>query len=819
MPSPSGSVCAGQAPIGNVASPQLDLQEAAGLLEDLYGMDGVITELPSHSDRNFRIDAGALGRFVFKVAHADQDEQRLQTENQALLHLSSELPGVSPELVPTIEGRIASQQTLTAGTRHWVRLITLLDGEVMASVEPLSVNGLQSFGHLLGSVSSALGELPLAPAYPPHRWDLSEAEWTVPHLASAASSAPSALAAHGLLECARRFVADGLPRLGALPQTLLHGDANDHNVLCQEGRATGLIDFGDITQGARILDLAIACAYGVFRQADPLHAIGSLSAGFHQSAPLTRAELEALLPCVGMRLVQSVVISHLGGADESTDSYRRCSEAPAWHALAELGQWSPKSVLGHITSACSLPIHVQADADPEGELSVEGIQSLRHTHLGPSLSTAYTTPLLIQRGQGAYLFDELNRPYLDCVNNVCHVGHCHPGPQRAAAEQSRILNTNTRYLHPNLVRLAERLSALMPDPLSVCFFVNSGSEAGELALRMARAATGRRGVLSVEGGYHGNTTSMVDISHYKHNGPGGTGPPDWVSTIPLPDPFRGPYAGPHSADRYAMHIREASQRLQNQGHEPAAFFAEPLIGCGGQIVPPQGWLAACYREARKVGALCVADEVQVGLGRVGSHWWAFEQAGASPDIVTLGKPMGNGHPIAAVVTTPEVAQAFSTGMEYFNTFGGNPVSCATALAVLDVIEQEGLREQAANTGARLLSELRSLAQQVPAMGSVRGLGLYIGIEWVIPTEPGSDQGPRPSDHSKAQTCGAAPPPPDPRGAAELVELLRDRGILLSTDGPHNNVLKIKPPLCFGPLEVDLLISNLRQVLLRERCDS
>jgi 4-aminobutyrate aminotransferase-like enzyme len=282
---------------------------------------------------------------------------------------------------------------------------------------------------------------------------------------------------------------------------------------------------------------------------------------------------------------------------------------------------------------------------------------------------------------------------------------------------------------------------------------------------------------------------MVDISPYKHAGPGGSGAPDWVGVLPLPDPYRGLHRGPDTAQAYAQHFDEALEELLARGHEPAALFAEALIGCGGQIVPPAGWLAAVYAKARAAGALCVADEIQVGFGRVGRHWWAFEDEGVVPDIVTLGKPMGNGYPIAAVVTTPAIAGAFDPHMEYFNTFGGNPVSCAVADSVLTVIENEGLLERASTVGAWLKTELQALADRVPAMGDVRGVGLYLGIEWVL---PGAD------------------PTPDPVGAESVVSHLKERGILLSTDGPAHNVIKIKPPLAFGMDEARLLCANLHR---------
>ncbi len=429
----------------------------------------------------------------------------------------------------------------------------------------------------------------------------------------------------------------------------------------------------------------------------------------------------------------------------------------------------------------------------DGEMNPEEILRLRERYVGPSLSISYREPLDIVRGEGQYLFDEEGRAYLDCVNNVCHVGHCHPRVVEAAARQMALLNTNTRYLHGHLVEYARRLAGTMPGDLEVCFFVCSGSEANELALRLARSATGRRGVIVVEGAYHGNTSGLIEISPYKFDGPGGEGRPAHVRVAPMPDGYRGTYryGDPGIAARYAAAVADEIAGTRAEGREIAAFFCESMLGCAGQIVLPDGYLDEAYGHVREAGGVCVADEVQVGFGRVGSRFWAFETQGVVPDIVTLGKPIGNGHPIGAVVTTRRVAEAAHTGMEYFNTFGGNPVSSAVALAVLDVIEEEGLQAHSASVGAHLKTNLESLAERHPIVGDVRGLGLFLGIELVREAESLT---------------------PATREAAEVVERMKDRGVLLSTDGPFENVIKIKPPLVFSRENADQLAAGLDEVL-------
>jgi 4-aminobutyrate aminotransferase-like enzyme len=423
----------------------------------------------------------------------------------------------------------------------------------------------------------------------------------------------------------------------------------------------------------------------------------------------------------------------------------------------------------------------------------EEILELRSRFLGGSLSVSYREPLKIVRGEGQFLFDETGRPYLDCVNNVCHVGHCHPRVVEAACTQIGTLNTNTRYLYDLIVEYARRLSNTMPDPLEVCFFVCSGSEANELALRMARAATGGTDAMVLDGAYHGNTGGMVDLSPYKFDRAGGAGKPEHVHVAPVPDTYRGPFrkGDPDPSGSYAEAVRGEIRRAVLEGRSVAAFFAESIPGCAGQIVLPQGYLEAAYEHVREVGAVCVADEVQVGFGRVGTHWWAYETQGVVPDIVTLGKPIGNGHPMGAVVTTRQIADAFDNGMEYFNTFGGNPVSCAVGLAVLDVIEEEGLRGHALDVGTRLREGLAELGERHELVGDVRGLGLFIGVELVRDRD----------------TLDPATPE-----AGDVINQMKDRGILLSTDGPFDNVIKIKPPLVFTHEDADRVVRELDAVL-------
>jgi 4-aminobutyrate aminotransferase-like enzyme len=407
---------------------------------------------------------------------------------------------------------------------------------------------------------------------------------------------------------------------------------------------------------------------------------------------------------------------------------------------------------------------------------IKNLIETRHRLLGRNLSIAYEKPLNIVRGYRQYLYDDEGRRYLDAYNNVAHVGHCHPHVVAAGQQQMELLNTNTRYLSDLILEYAEKLTATLPDPLNVCFFVNSGSEANELALRLARAHTKARDLIVLEHAYHGNTTTLIDISPYKHDGPGGEPAPSWVHKAPLP-----------SSQEDAHHVVNIARELRSS---LCGFIAESMPSVAGQIIFPDGYLARVYEAVRDAGGVCIADEVQTGYGRIGTHFWAFERYGVVPDLVVLGKPIGNGHPIGAVITTRAIADSFANGMEFFSTFGGNNVSCAIGLKVLEVVQEEKLQAHALEVGERLLAGLRALQQRHEIISDVRGSGLFIGVELVREGRPADVE------------------------AARVVNQMRENGILLGTDGPHHNVLKIRPPMPFSEENAEELIATLRETLGR-----
>lgn len=420
-------------------------------------------------------------------------------------------------------------------------------------------------------------------------------------------------------------------------------------------------------------------------------------------------------------------------------------------------------------------------SESEPELSLSQILRKRENHISKSLSIGHGKPLHISRGEMQYLYSKSGEKYLDLVNNVCHVGHCNPYVVNAGQKQMAELNTNTRYIYDGLTGYIERLSNTLPEGLDFGFLVNSGSEANELAIRLARAYTSNHDIVVMEGAYHGHTGMLIDLSPYKFRGPGGKGASeDWVHVAPVPDIYR---------DNSRDYLNELED-IVKKANPIAGFIVESMLSCAGQIPFPEGYLSKSFELIRNVGGLCIADEVQVGFGRIGSHMWAFEEHGVVPDIVVMGKPIGNGHPMAAVFTTKDIAASFKE-MEFFSTFGGNPVSCAIGMAVLDVIENDNLIEKSKLMGDLFIEGLTELKKRHKLIGDVRGKGLFLGIELV-------------KDHSSLE--------PASKEAELLVEGMLSRNILLSIDGPRKNVIKIKPPMVISKNDVDRTIKSLNEVL-------
>ena len=763
-------------------------------VQNLYGIKGHLEPLPAEWDQNFKLNGGDADTFVVKIANRGHSTEVLDFQNAAMNRLS-ELwtSGKSPRVVTSLSGNNISAITNSEGANFSMRVLTYLPGQPLAVVHPICEKTLDRLGYALGELDQHLFDFQHPAMDRDLRWDLSQAEWITSHTHRISDVRRRGIVERLILQHRARVV----PVLPKLSMSVIHSDANDENLLLApdpEGgwNVAGLLDFGDMLRTNTVNELAIACAYTILRMEDPLAVIARIAKGYHHARPLSEPEIQVLFPLICIRLCVSVTNSAIAAEDDPDNEHRQITDRLAWEMLEHLESVDWRDAENRILEFCGLDTRSEVKF-ANRQWTDHELLNERRRRIGPSLSLSYKKPLQIVRGRGQFLFEPNERGYLDCVNNICHVGHGHPKVVAAMSRQAKILNTNTRYLHPYRVEYAERLTATFPDPLNVCYFVNSGSEANELAVRLARSHTGRHDVIVLEGAYHGNTQTLVDLSPYKCEGPGGRGLPGWAHKVVKPDTYRGPYRGlgKDVGRAYAEYIGEVCQRLVAERRPPALFLCEPILGCGGQTVLPEGYLYEAFNHVHSVEGLCIVDEVQVGMGRVGSHMWAFETQGVIPDIVTLGKPLGNGYPLGAVVTTPEIANSFANGMEYFNSFGGNPVSMAVGMAVLDVIEEEGLCEQAIRVGHYLTKKFNVLAENNPEIGDVRGLGLFMGVELVRDRETRT---------------------PATSETSQLIERVKADGILLSAEGPHHNVLKIKPPMQFEEKDADLLLGAVERAL-------
>ena len=993
-------------------------QHWAKVVAATWGLEVALEALPGEYDLNFRAVPGDGTRFVLKVMRPDCDQGFVDLLCAAHAHLRLRDASVPvPAVIPTREGAPNAACADHDGRMRLVWLLSGLEGTDYADVRPHTLPLIRELGGHLARMDRALADFAHPDLDRELKWDLRTADWTAGHL-------------HAIGDPARRALVERIlhaftalkPALLGEPVGVIHNDVNDHNILVAHSerggaRISGLIDFGDITHGPIVAELAIAAAYVALDHPHPDRAVAALVAGFHAVTPLTGAQVDLVWPLALTRLAVSVVNSALMAKARPDDPYVVVSEAPAWRFLERAPAFPVALVSARLRAACGLAaddaagrtltwldrargsfspvLGVALDDAPVGTLSVvataiprdpfaitddeagaigsgfpagspwlgpygeprlvctdaaffsgpykgsdrrtvhlgvdlwtaagtavhapldgvvevveyrdrhldyggmvilghespagdrfstlyghlsresvarlsrgqrvaggeafatlgdpaenggwvphlhfqlallaEGlgedwpgvgdpdepefwrtvcpnpaallnlpddrvayrpldggaIATGRREHFASNLKLSYAEPCLFVRGWRTHLFDEWGRAHLDAYNNVPHVGHSHPRLQAIAADQLSRLNTNTRYLHPALVEFAETLLAKLPAHLTHVFLVNSGSEANELALRLARAHTGGKDMVVVDHGYHGNTTGAIDISPYKFNKPRGGGAPDWVQVVPVADTYRGAHRGADAAERYAATVDLALDGIRARGGVLAGFIAETFPSVAGQIIPPAGYLQAVYSRIRAGGGVCIADEVQTGLGRLGEFYWGFEQQQADPDIVVLGKPLGNGHPMGAVVTTAGIARSFDNGIEFFSTFGGSTLSCRTGTEVLRIVDDEGLQENARRMGDALLAGLRALRARHDLIGDVRGIGLFVGVDLV-------------TDRATRE--------PATRAADYVKNRLREERILVGTEGPADNVLKIRPPLTVDAGDIGHLVETLDAIL-------
>ena len=762
----------------------LDSWQILPLIEKYFGLSGKPVALAGYEDINFRLECEDGKSYVVKLTEGVRmvDFHISQVHILEKLHHNYE-NAPFPQPVKSSNGN--NYEVVRIDDREFVlRVFTWLEGDLFAKC--VRTRELYTdLGMVLGKMNKIL--LKVEPGLLNDRyyeWDLQNASLTKPLIKYITNPVNRRMAQY-FFQQFEIFIAPVLPHLR---KGIIHADANDYNLLVQENKISGLIDFGDSVYSQVINELAIALTYALMGMEDPVDWAKNVVTGYHKELPLEEKELDILYYLIGTRLAVSIAHSALSGSQRPENEYLVISEKPAVDLLHKWIEINPNQFADAVKEACGFK-------RPRSGVPEE-ILTKRESYVNPSLSISYETPIQMVKAAFQYMYSSDGKTYLDCVNNICHVGHNHPDIVEAACRQMATLNTNTRYLYDELSNYAMMLAGKFPEPLNVVYFVNSGSEAGDLAQQIVREVTGQKNMMVVKHAYHGNTLAGIDASPYKHDGKGGHGRPGHIYKLDIPDGYRGRYRydDPEAGRKYAEEADIVIRQINNADEGLGAFCCESIIGCGGQVVLPAGYLKNIYASVRKAGGLCIADEVQVGFGRTGHAFWGFELQEVVPDIVVIGKPMGNGHPLAAVVTTAEIADRFNTGMEFFSSFGGNPVSCVIGKAVLEVIEDENLQDHALKTGEAFRNMLQELQQRYPVIGDVRGYGLFIGVELI-------------EDDEKTPATSLA---------KQVIEAMKEKQILLTTDGLHNNVLKIKPPMPFDISNAERVVSELDKVLSEYR---
>lgn len=725
-----------------------------------------VKKLEGYASINYRVDTNE-GCYVLKHYKDASELELIKGEVNLLREIFDKIPFQIPSNNKVI---------IVLEDHSFIRLLNFIEGNLLAEAEQNDLL-LFNFGKSIALLTRALqGKRSCIIEARKQVWDLQYCLLNKPKINTIKDLSKRKLV-HFFLDLFEHHVA---PKQNFLRHSIIHGDLNDNNVLVEENEVVGLIDFGDICYAPLINEVAIAMTYiMLLNEEDPISKACTVLKGYQSVLPLLKEEIELLYYLISARLCVSVCNSSEAIAKGEDTEYILVNQKAVWHLLQKYISFNPIGVTNQFLNASGMEVMLPKASE---------IYSKRQKYMGSSLSLSYAEPIHMTGAAFQYMYDNLGNSYLDAYNNIPLVGHCHPKISQVISNKVRKLNTNTRYLYEELTEYAEKLLSYFPQELNKVFFVNSGSAATDLAVRIANNYNQRNHFAVLEHAYHGNTLMAIDVSPYKFDGKGGKGKSENIIKLPLPNLFKGSHA---STEDFVKNALNQLQKSIDSGNIPSAFLAEPISGGGGQVPLAPGYLKQMKPFLGQHKILMISDEVQTGFGRLGSHFWGFEMHEILPDIVILGKPMGNTHPIGAVVCKKEIADAFGNGMEFFSSFGGNPVSCAVGSKVLDIVEEEELQKNALVVGNYYKSKLMKLQSEFSCIADVRGQGLFLGIEF-------QDRKGRPGTK-----------------IANLIKNeLKENFVLVSTDGPYDSVIKTKPPLCFTKKNVDEVISLLREILIK-----
>ena len=747
------------------------------LLLSEFGLKNVeVKKLNGYDNVNYLITTSKK-KYIFKTYSFNEEVfEIVKAENETLLFLQKSDNENYPKPVPFSDGSLIKKLNIE-GVDQVCRMLTFLEGEFLGDVEHTPAL-MANFGSALALIDLNLqGLRNYTIAAKQWEWDIQYLSLNEKYIDDIKNPKDRSLVSYFI----QQYKENVVPVLPDLRKQIIHNDANDWNVLFSKEEVSGIIDFGDLAHTYLINELAVAIPYICFDKENPLEWASSVLKGYNNLLPLTEKELHVLYYLIAARLVISVCNSAHSKINDPENSYASISEKSAWKLLYHWLTINPIKAENTFRIAAGFQ-SLQSE-------SPDQVIQRRHKHISPILSLSYDEPIHMIGSAFQYMYDAEGNTYLDAYNNIPHVGYSHPKVVSSGQKQIAKLNTNSRYLYNELADYAEQILAKFPSSLTKIYFVNSGSAATDLAIRMAKNHTNLQGVMVMEHGYHGHTQSAIDISDYKFNNPKGQGQKDYILKTTIPDTYRGQYTE-NDGSAGKLYAKDAISQVENSETSISAFITEPIVGCGGQVPLAKGYLKALYPAIRKQGGVCISDEVQTGFGRLGDYFWGFESHDVIPDMVIIGKPMANGHPMGAVVCTNEIAESFGEGVEFFSSFGGNPVSCVMASAVLNVIEDEKLQENAKIVGAYYKSLFESLQSKYDCIGDVRGNGLFLGIEIIT--------GNRLEPNTKL--------------ASLIKNRLREKHILISTDGPFDSVIKTKPPLCFTKDNALLVVTEIEKVL-------